>query len=295
MRNCLSIMALMLFATTAWADEKVVDHVVVVFDDSGSMSTAMRSNYQTTRMEAAKAALTKVVQQVDEDAEIGIILLNSKWLVPLGKNKRSDVVSKIATIQPTGGTPLGETMKEGCDALLKRRGEAFYGSYRLLIVSDGEASDQNLVEKYLPDILSRGVVVDVIGVDMAQDLSLATKVKNYRRADDEASLEKAIAASFAETAITDQASLEDYELTAALPEDMVPKVLVALKNTGNHPIGEVAQVKLDEEGRIALDADGNPVTQSSGSSGFGWGLICIGVTVVIIIIGAIAVVSSGNR
>lgn len=109
-------MALMLFATTAWADEKVVDHVVVVFDDSGSMSTAMRSNYQTTRMEAAKAALTKVVQQVDEDAEIGIILLNSKWLVPLGKNKRSYVVSKIATIQPTGGTPLGETMKEGCDA-----------------------------------------------------------------------------------------------------------------------------------------------------------------------------------
>ena len=76
-------------------------------------------------------------------------------------------------------------MKKGADTLLKARKSQYgYGSYRLLVVTDGEASDPGLVERFTPDIISRGIITDVIGVDMNKAHTLATKVHSYRSAND---------------------------------------------------------------------------------------------------------------
>jgi hypothetical protein len=130
-------------------------------------------------------------------------------------------------------------MKIAADALLTLRDRERYGTYRLLIVTDGEATDAERVEAYLPDILSRGITVDVIGVDMQDDHSLATKVHSYRRADDPASLTRALQETFAESSgAPDDAGTSDFEQLAPIPNEVAVAALAALTVSGNHPIGE---------------------------------------------------------
>ena len=237
-------------AATSSNSNAIVDNVVVVLDDSGSMDERLRSDRNTTKMEAAKVALVKVLDQLPSDAHVGVIMLSGshggRWLLPLGAVNKAQVTEKVQSIGAGGGTPLGERIKDGTDVLLTKRDSAHYGSYRLLVVTDGEANDQRLVDLYLPDIMSRGITVDVIGVDMAGDHSLATQVHNYRRADDPASLEAAIKETFAETPQDDpDAAEEDYELVAAFPDGMAPEVIKKLTQTGNHEIGELHDTIFD--------------------------------------------------
>ena len=235
-------------------------NVVIVFDDSASMGYNMSNN--KSRMENAKNALVQVVSDLPADTKIGLTLLNGKkWPVPLGPVDKKEVVKVIQSLTANGGTPLGKAMKVGSDALLEARDKEHYGNYRLLVVTDGAAEDQNLVEKFLPDILSRGILVDVIGVDMAADHDLATKVHNYRRGDDPAGLVKALRETFAETNSND--STNDFEVIASLPDEIATEMLKALTDVGNHPIGTAAPVKA--VGSAAAGTNATAAAEEAGS------------------------------
>jgi len=217
-------------------------NVVVVLDDSGSMAESMRRVRGTTKMGAARAALIEVLQQLPESAEVGVVLLNGRinndpWVIPLGRVDQTDLVATMEQVQPMGGTPLGAFMKQGADALLEKRGQQHFGTYRLLIVTDGEANDPELVDGFLPDIMSRGLSVDVIGVDMASDHSLATRVNRYRSADDPSTLTRVISEVFAESADDDgDAAESDFELIQGLPDEIATAVVTTLTNVENGPI-----------------------------------------------------------
>lgn len=217
-------------------------NVVVVLDDSGSMDDRMRTAQgRVRRIDAAKNALLEVLTKLPENTNVGVLALNTKvngsnWIIPFGPANSNQLLHNINRIQADGGTPLGEFMKHGADELLKARSGQIYGSYRLLIVTDGEANDPELVERYLPDILSRGFVTDVIGVDMQSEHSLATRVHNYRRADDDQALQQAISEVFAETSTEDQDAAADFEMLAALPDEFAEQALKALSSAGNQPI-----------------------------------------------------------
>ena len=132
-------------------------------------------------------------------------------------------------------------MKRGADVLLDARRKQFgYGTYRLLVVTDGEAGDARLVEAYTPDIISRGITIDCIGVEMASRHTLATKVHSYRNANDPESLKQAISEVFAEVASGDagQTGEDAFELIADLPEATASAMLKSLSTSGNQPIGE---------------------------------------------------------
>lgn len=244
-------------------------HVVVVLDDSGSMNEPMQ-NQAMTRMTAAKQSLNVVLQSLPETAHVGVVLLNAKsnggqnWIVPLGPVDKQTATAAINSIQANGGTPLGKFMKTGADSLLQARGKDHYGSYRLLIVTDGEAGDKNRVEKFLPDILSRGITTDVIGVDMKSDHSLATKVHTYRRADNPESLTQAVREVFAETSTdTGDAGEDDFDLVSGLPDAVAAAALEALAASGNHPIGTQASVLGTGMGLGNSNADSNTTTGSA--------------------------------
>jgi hypothetical protein len=109
------------------------------------------------------------------------------------------------------------------------------------MVTDGEATDQGLVDAFLPDVLSRGVTVDVIGVDMLADHALATRVNSYRRADDPESLVRAVSDVFAEVGAGQQDAAvneEQFAIIQSIPDSVASAMLAALTSTGNHPIGE---------------------------------------------------------
>ncbi|MEW4452337.1 vWA domain-containing protein [Bremerella sp. JC817] len=220
-------------------------NVVVILDNSGSMNQVM--NRGNTRIVAAKQAMWRVLSQAPEDAQIGVVLLNpvrnQKWAVPLGPVEPSVAQEAVESLQAAGNTPLGATMKEAADALLELRDKQKYGTYKLLIISDGEATDRALVEQYLPQIQARGILVDVIGVSMGQQHSLATRTATYRNADDPASLEKAISQVVlgeSSTDTDDNTGQSDFDLLASVPSEVAAVSLEALTTPHNEPIGAFA-------------------------------------------------------
>ena len=218
-------------------------NVVVVLDDSGSMKDKMNSRQGKIRkMAAAKQALVTVLEQLPADANVGVALLNgtvnkSPWVIPLGPVDIEATRNMMQAVRAKGSTPLGRFMKVGTDALLAARDKESYGSYRLLIVTDGEAGDPRLIERFLPEIKARGITVDVIGVNMQSDHSLATRVHSYRRADNPESLTAAIREVFAETSSATDADESDFELLEGLPPECASAALTALSTIENAPIG----------------------------------------------------------
>jgi hypothetical protein len=178
--------------------------------------------------------------------------------------------------------------------LLEARKQQIYGTYRLLVVTDGEANDPNLVDAYLPDIQSRGLIMDVIGVDMGSDHSLATRVSNYRRADDDSALQQAISEVFAETSTNNQDSEADFEMLAALPDEFASGALKALAASGNEPIRASTS-----DGTMYYNP-GSTVRSSSSNSASAaiGGLICClggGLVSVVVVASILLRASTGRR
>ena len=232
--------------TTAESPSGYADHnVVIVLDASGSMNTRMQSG-GLTRMQAAKNAILQVMQQIPENTHVGILVFSARnvsvdWIYPIGPVDETRLTEAVNRPYPGGSTPLGKYIKKGADELLARRAQQFgYGTSRLIVVTDGEAGDPELVEAYVPDVLSRGIIVDAIGLDMEKDHTLATRVHSYRRADDPEALTLALESVFAEIG-GDQPDVtpdEAFDEIAPLPDEMASAMLSALASSGNHPIGE---------------------------------------------------------
>lgn len=227
-----------------------IDHVVIVLDASGSMKSKMPGTNQP-KMDAAKEALVEVLSSIPQSTHVGLLVFSAAdikdhWVYPLGPRNDDQLIPAIRNIHPNRGTPLGQYIKIGADRLLQERGKQFgYGTYRLLIVTDGEANDRDFVERYTPEVLSRGLRVDVIGVAMDRDHTLATKVHTYRRANDAATLKQAIAEVFAEVGGNESGNVVDedaFELLAPIPIEVASSAINALSQSGNDPIGEKQNV-----------------------------------------------------
>ncbi len=223
--------------------DRLQNNIVVLLDTSGSMGQLMRDS-GLTRMEAAKRALRQVLEQVPESTNVGLLMFSPRpsnaWAYPLGPANKQELLQAVQRPRPYGGTPLGAYLKVAADRLLQQRAaQKGYGTYRLLIVSDGEATDGYLLGSYLPDVLARGITIDVIGVDMLEDHALATQVHSYRRAGSAQQLDEAVQKVFAEVGAQgdDTSSQADFDLIAPLPEDTARVMLTALASSGNQPIG----------------------------------------------------------
>ncbi len=239
---CLSACLLLSLTAARAAAAVYTDNVVIVLDCSGSMQEAMRGT-KVRKIEAAKVALKEVMATLAPSTQIGLLVFSGRtpgWVFPLGPRRDADFFQAVAALAAGGGTPLGQYMKLGADRLLEARQAQYgYGSYRLLLVTDGQATDGNLTTEYAPQILARGIAVDVIGVDMAEDHLLAKRVSSYRRANDPQALRQAIQEVFAEVGKS-QAGGQDDEAFAelgGLPAAAALAVVTALAATGNAPIG----------------------------------------------------------
>lgn len=213
---------------------KADDIVVVVLDDSGSMNDIMATrDGRMSRMDAAKRALEKVVERLPQETQLGILLLNGvtgnqNWLVPLKPLNVAETRSRIQSVRARGGTPLGAAMQKGINELLQARAKQVYGTYRLVVVSDGEANDSRLLQSLLPEMVSRGVVIDVIGVAMKEKHSLSERSHSYRNAADPAQFEQVVQEVFAEATLTQDGDASDFEMIAPLPEEFAREAITAL-------------------------------------------------------------------
>jgi hypothetical protein len=183
---------------------------------------------------------------------------------------------------------LGAYLKKGADRLLEERARQFgYGTFRLLVVTDGEAGDQKLVERFTPEVIARGITVDVIGVAMDQRHTLATRVHSYRSANDPASLTRAIAEVFGEIGGRgrDVAGAEAFAELQPIPSEVAQAMIQALSASGNQPIGERPRPSRaavspastpDNRAEIPAQASSPPAVHHSVRWSGGWFLLLIG-------------------
>ncbi len=218
------------------ADEIHKDNIVVILDASGSMQDKFSGDQTKSKMEAAKEALLEVLSKVPADTHIGLLVfsganIRSEWVYPLGPKDTQKLTAAIQLPQPSGDTPLGRYIRIGANRLLDQREKQYnYGNYRLLVVTDGEASDADKVRHYTPEILNRQIRIDVIGVDMQTDHMLANVVDSYRKADNPGELVAAVSQILAETGGTgaDVSGEDAFEYIAPLSDEIAADLIQRL-------------------------------------------------------------------
>ena len=212
------------------------DNIVVILDASGSMQDKFSGDRTKSKMEAAKAALQEVLSKIPDDTHIGLLVfsganIRNEWAYPLGPKDTQKLTAAIHQPQPGGNTPLGKYIRIGANRLLEQREKQYnYGNYRLLVVTDGEASDTDKVKHYTPEILNRQIRVDVIGVDMKTDHMLANVVDSYRKADNPGELVAAVSQILAETddTGTDVGGEDAFEYIAPLSSEIAADLIQQL-------------------------------------------------------------------
>ena len=219
------------------------DNIVVILDASGSMHDKFSGDLTKSKMEAAKAALQEVLAKVPDDTRIGLLVfsgtnIQNEWVYPLGEKDTQKLIAAIHLPQPSGNTPLGKYIRIGANRLLEQREKQYnYGNYRLLVVTDGEASDGDKVKHYTPEILNRQIRIDVIGVDMKTDHMLANVVDSYRKADNPGELVAAVSQILAETGDTgtDVSGEDVFEyitpLSSEIAADLIQRLTTPPSNT----------------------------------------------------------------
>lgn len=243
LQRLLVLLGLLCLGTSlARAGETATDHVVLIFDGSGSMNEKLD---EQTRLEAAKQALIQALNRTPDDVHFGMLAFSHNtngWAYPLGAFDARQVWARAKGIQAGGGTPLGAYLKLAADSLLREREKQFnYGTYRLLVITDGEASDAAEMERYARELVARGITLNVIGVAMTSDRSLKALAHVYVPANNVADLNRAMRTLLAEVPEgRDQAAgAEDpYAFLAGFGDDSTAwAVIDALGASGNHPLG----------------------------------------------------------
>ncbi|MFC9467423.1 VWA domain-containing protein [Streptomyces coelicoflavus] len=148
--------------------------VDLVLDVSGSMRT--RDIDGGTRMAAAKQAFNEVLDATPEEVQLGIRTLGADYpgddrktgckdtaqLYPVGPLDRTEAKTAVATLSPTGWTPIGPALLKAADDL-----EGGDGSKRIVLISDGEDTCAPLDPCEVAREISAkgiGVTIDTLGL-----------------------------------------------------------------------------------------------------------------------------------
>ncbi|MCD4779066.1 MAG: VWA domain-containing protein [Candidatus Omnitrophica bacterium] len=212
------------------------DNLIIIMDCSGSMGGS--------KLREAKTALKEILKHIPESTHIGLLAFGGKyhgWRYQLGPRDDNKLLHAIDQLNAGGETPLGEFMRYGAEKLLEQKDKQLgYGNYRLLVITDGEATDQTSVTRYTPDIMAKGITIDLIGVYMKQKHSLSRMVHSYREANNTSSLKKAISEVLAEIGDKShqQATQDAFEIISGLPDDLTMNIIGAITSTTEHPIGD---------------------------------------------------------
>ncbi|MEU2616801.1 VWA domain-containing protein [Streptomyces sp. NPDC007157] len=157
------------FPGGAVADEtdQPAPKVELVLDVSGSMRTADIDG--GTRMAAAKQAFNDVLDATPEGVQLGIRTLGANYagndkktgckdtaqLYPVSTLDRTEAKTAVATLTPTGWTPIGPALLKAADDL-----EGGAGTRRIVLISDGEDTCQPLD----PCVVAREIAAKGVGL-----------------------------------------------------------------------------------------------------------------------------------
>ncbi len=166
-----------------------------IFDGSGSMEEKCSGS---KKINVAKKAIESFLKVVPTNANLGLVVFDiagSREVVPLGPNNRAQFLQAVRTVSEGGGTPLNEAIKFGIGRLAEQRARQLnYGEFRLITVTDGEASDGDVGSENNcgPFSYRQAIPIYTIGLCLGSSHSLRKYSVTYKDANDELSLRKAL-------------------------------------------------------------------------------------------------------
>jgi Ca-activated chloride channel family protein len=180
-------------------------NIYIVFDGSGSMNNKLQQSgnqHFKSKIDGAKWAVDEFMKTVPDDINLGLFVFDGQGVrevVPLAPLDRAAFLAAIHDVRAAGATPLGESIKAGVDALMKNyQRQLGYGEYRLIVVTDGEASGSSIAEavQYAQDF---GVPIYTIGLDVQENHSLRANSRQFFSAKSFEALKKGLIDSAAES------------------------------------------------------------------------------------------------
>lgn len=134
-------------------------YTAIVLDDSGSMGGDIG---------AAKSAVLAAVEAMDPSDQVAVIALNDGLILPFMPvaQARSALPEPLSRVTSDGSTPLTralQTARAGLADEAARVGS--FGTYRILVTTDGAADDGDLLRAEIEDIARRTPIqIATIGV-----------------------------------------------------------------------------------------------------------------------------------
>lgn len=139
----LFVLFLLTFSNLANAQKKETTRILIVFDCSYSMTAKWDND---TRMSAAKAILTRIVDSLKNRPEITMALrcygheftvadkncTDTKLEVPFKKNNAKEIIDFVQKVQPSGWTPIAYSLTQAAADFPDNRGKNV-----VILVTDG--------------------------------------------------------------------------------------------------------------------------------------------------------------
>ena len=192
-----------------------------VFDGSGSMGdgpdgSCVGDQSFSTKVEGAKWAVREFIKKVPNDVNLGLYVFDwngEREVVSLASGNHQKFLQEINNIKASGGTPLAEGMNVATERLINQyKKQLGYGEYRLVVVTDGEAS--SIPEASL-NAIRHGISIYAIGLCIGKDHPLRQYALSYRAADSAEDLRKGLEETLAELPSFDVQEFKPVEAGAS--------------------------------------------------------------------------------
>ena len=182
-----------------------------IFDGSGSMSEGLNKQCRGdkrfgSRLEGAKWAVEQFIPLVPPDVNLGLWVFDAKGnseRLPLAPESRAQFLAAVQKIRAGGRTPLTESIEQGVNHLVQQRDKQFgYGEFRLIVVTDGQATERPLPQA-VAYARERRIPIYTIGLCLGAQHELRRYSVSYRAADSMDALRRGLEETLAETNVFD--------------------------------------------------------------------------------------------
>jgi Ca-activated chloride channel homolog len=182
-----------------------------IFDGSGSMAESLNKQCKGdkrfgSRLEGAKWAVGQFLPMVARNVYLGLWIFDSHGnseRVALGPDNRAQFLTEVQKTRAGGNTPLTESIAQGVDRLVQQRDKQLgYGEFRLIVVTDGQATGRPLSQA-VAYAREHRIPIYTIGLCLGAEHELRQSSVSYRAADSIEALKRGLEETLAETNVFD--------------------------------------------------------------------------------------------
>jgi len=147
------------------AANPMADNYLLMLDTSGSMGESVCKGDEQ-KITAAKRAVKAFFRNLGPDVNVGLYTFSDgiREVMSLGKHRAVDFDSNVDALRARGGTPLRQAL-ETSERLLRKaaQGQGGYGSYNLVLITDGQSSDGEPYEEARNIAQTTAIAINAVG------------------------------------------------------------------------------------------------------------------------------------